>query len=329
MRSFLCATLGIFSLFLASCEKSNHDNNVVSQKYIHKYGYAVSKDEFENRAYPGQIVTLLKNGVTITANYEDGVLHGACTHTFPNSQTTESYYFYNQVTLVKQIFYALTGMPIREEVQLSPTRYSVTTWYKDGTPRSIEEYANAELLEGQYFTVTNDLDNQVIKGQGTRVLRNDDGLLISKEQIEEGALTKKETFYANGSPESIAHYKQGELCGEKRTFNEAGEPVSVRTYEHNQLNGLSTFFKNGVKHVEISYVDGAKSGDETHYLDGVVISKILHWENGKLHGPSKYFVDDIARVEYHYDGNPVSPAKWKELDHLDQIIAQIDPQYKP
>ena len=329
MRSFLYVTLGLFSLIFTGCEKSNHDNHVVSQKYIHKYGYAVSKDEFESRAYPGQVITLLKNGVTITSNYEDGTLHGACTHTFPNSQTTESYYFYNKGTLVKQIFYALTGMPLREEVQISPTRYSVTTWYKDGTPRSIEEYASAELLEGQYFTMTNDLEDQVIKGKGTRVQRNDEGLLMCKEQIEEGSVTKKETFYPNGSPESIASYKNSELYGEKKTFTESGEPLSLRAYEHNQLNGISTFFKNGVRSLEVRYVDGAKSGDETHYLDGVTISKVLHWENGKLHGPSKYFVGDGARVEYYYDGSPVTPAKWKELDHLDQIIAQIDPQYRP
>ena len=329
MRSYLCLLLVSSSFLFIGCEKSNHDNNVVSQKYIHKYGYAVSKDEFESRSYPGQVITLLKNGVTITAGYEDGVLHGACTHTFPNSQTTESYYFYNQGTLVKQIFYALTGMPMREEVQISPTRYSITTWYKDGTPRSIEEYAGAELLEGQYFTLANDLEEQVVKGQGNRVQRDTDGVLLCKEQLEKGSVVKKETFHPNGSPESVANYINNELFGEKKTFTDSGEPVSVRTYEHNQLNGLSTFFKNGLRSVEVTYVDGVKSGDETHYLDGVNISKVIHWENGKMHGPSKYFVDDIARVEYYYDGNPVSPAKWKELDYIDQKIAQIDPQYRP
>lgn len=329
MRSYLCLLLVSSTFLFVGCEKSNHDNHVVSQKYIHKYGYAVSKDEFENRSYPGQVITLLKNGVTITANYEDGVLHGACTHTFPNSQTTESYYFYNHGTLVKQIFYALTGMPVREEVQISPTRYSITTWYKDGTPRSIEEYAGAELLEGQYFTVSNDLEDQVIKGKGTKIQRNDEGVLISKELIEQGSITRKETFHPNGSPESVAHYIHNELYGEKKTFTESGEPLSVRSYQHNQLNGASAFFKNGVKSIEINYIDGVKNGDEVHYLDGVTVSKILHWENGKMHGPCKYFVDDIARVEYYYDGHPVSPAKWKELDHLDQVIAQIDPQYKP
>lgn len=329
MRVCLCLLLSSCSLLFMGCEKSNHDNGVVSQKYIHKYGYAVSKGEFESRAYPGQVITLLKNGVTITANYEDGLLHGACTHTFPNSQVTESYYFYNQGALVKQITYALTGMPVREEVQISPTRYSITNWYNEGTPRSIEEYTGAELLEGQYFTVNNDLENQVVKGEGTRIQRNDEGLLISKELIEKGSIVQKETFHPNGSPESIAHYKQNELHGEKRTFTESGEPVSVRSYTHNQLNGISSFFKNGVKSIDVNYVDGIKSGDETHYLDGVAVSKVLHWENGQMHGPSKYFVDEIVRVEYYYDGSPVSPAKWKELNHVDELVAQIDPRLRP
>ena len=169
MRRFITPLLGSLTLLLASCHKGPQENNVVSQRYIHKYGYAVSKDEFEERKYPGQVITALKTGVTITATYENGVLHGPSTHTFPHSQIVESYFLYNQGNLVKQIFYDVHGMPLREENQLSPTRFSSTKWYNDGTPMSTEEYAAAELVEGQYFNRQNDIEARVEKGRGQRI----------------------------------------------------------------------------------------------------------------------------------------------------------------
>src|SRR3989344_6292707 len=112
MRNSIYLTLGVIALLLASCERKQRENDVVSQRYIHKYGYAVSKDEFEDRKYPGQVVTLLKNGVTVTTTYEDGILHGPCTHTYPHSQTIETYYLYKEGFLTKEVHYDITGMPV-------------------------------------------------------------------------------------------------------------------------------------------------------------------------------------------------------------------------
>jgi len=74
------------NVLLIKCQTSNKDknDNVVSQRYIHKYGYDVSKEEWESTGYPGQVVTTLRNGVTLTSSYENGVLHGPTTYTFPH-----------------------------------------------------------------------------------------------------------------------------------------------------------------------------------------------------------------------------------------------------
>ena len=317
--------LSLLALFVTSCERKPQETDVVSQKYIHKYGYAVSQNEFEANHYPGQVITMLKNGVTITATYENGVLHGPCTHTFPNSQTIESYYLYNDGNLVKQLLYDIAGMPIREEVQLSPSRYTTTLWFKSGSPLCIEEFANQELLEGQYFTTNNDLESQVVKGKGIRVRRDPDGVLLYRDMIEEGLVTQRETLHPSGTPESIAFYQKGKLHGEKRSFTANGEPLAIQEYLHGKLYGKSTFYKNGVRDHEIYYLDGRKNGLEIHYIDGATVSQEILWENDQRHGPAKFYNVDgsIANVEYYYDGKIVSENRWKEYSRLDEVVSQI------
>jgi antitoxin component YwqK of YwqJK toxin-antitoxin module len=325
MRTYIVFSVTALTLFLTSCGKSKSDNDVVSQRYIHKYGYAVSKDEFEGRQYPGQVITLLKNGVTITSAYENGVLHGPCTHTFPHSQTVESYYVYNQGNMVKEVLYDLTGMPVREDVQLSPTRYATTLWYASGTPMCTEEYAGEELLEGQYFTLTNDLEAQIVKGKGERIRRDREGVLLHKDQVDEGYVTLHETFYPSCAPESIAYYHQGKLHGEKKTFTATGEPLAVKEYVGGLLHGKSTLYKNGTRYLETHYLDGMKNGLEIHYIDGETISQEILWENDKRHGPALYYVEGVAQTEYYYDGTLVNEERWNELHQLDELANQISP----
>ena len=323
MRRF-APIVGCLLLCLSSCRNNNNDNNIVSERYTHKYGYAVSKDEFEKRKYPGQVVTVLKSGVTVTSTYEDGLLHGPSTHTHPHSTTVESYYLYNQGNLVKQIFYDVQGMPIREELQLSPTRFAATKWYCDGTPMSTEEFAGAELVEGQYFTRQNDVESRVEKGRGNKIIRDLQGVLQAREEIDQGYVVKRDTFYASGAPESSVAYIRGIIHGEKKSFSENGEPIAVKEYVNGKLHGKTTFYKNGAKAVEVHYLDGLRNGLEIHYIDGTIVSQEILWENDKKHGPSKYYVDGVAQVEYFYDGDKVSEHKWIELSQLDQMIGQID-----
>jgi antitoxin component YwqK of YwqJK toxin-antitoxin module len=321
-----CLVLFLLALIFTGCSRSNQESSVVSQRYVHKYGYAVAKEEFVERQYPGQVITVLKNGVTTTATYENGHLHGPSTHSFPHSQVVEHYFLYTEGSLVKQISYDLNGLPLFEEVHLSPTRRSSTKWYSDGTPLCSEEYAGVELVEGKYFSRLNEIESKVEKGRGLRTIRDIQGLLLSREAIDEGYVTLKQTFYSNGSPESIAQYHRGILHGEKKTFRENGEPIAVKEYIAGKLHGKATFYKNGARSVEIYYLDGQKNGLEIHYGDGDAISQEILWENDKKHGPCKYYVDGIAKVEYFYDGDAVSEYKWNELNHLDQMIGQIEPR---
>lgn len=314
--------IAMASVLFTSCNQ-NKESDVVSQRYIHKYGYALSKEQWESRDYPGQVITTTREGVTVAASYENGVKHGPCTYTYPDSQVIKTYHFYNQGELVKEISYDDKGMPIREEVKLSPSRHTITLWYAEGTPMSIEEYANKELLEGQYFSLNNDVEARVEKGTGLRIRRDQYGILLSKDQFDAGFMTKSEAFYPSGAPESIAHYAAGKLEGEKSLFAPTGEPISCEQYQAGLLHGTSVYFKNGTKSQSISFFQGHKHGPEVHYLDGDAISQEIHWFNDRKHGTTTFYIDGQPQSEWYYDGEQVSQKKFEELHRLDEMISRI------
>lgn len=321
IRSFLLC--GALAVVASSCHKDSSNNQVVSQKYVHKYGYAVSAEEWASKNYPGQVISTLNNGVVVTATYENHELHGPCTYTYPNSHVVEKYVMYNRGAIVKEVLYDVSGMPHKESVELSPTRTSLTYWYSDGAPRSVEEYASGELLEGQYFTVLNEVEARVEKGNGNKVVRDAKGLLLAKEDVSGGFTVKKQTFYASGTPESISYYVGNKLHGEKKTFTASGEPSAVEEWVDGQLHGKSTYFKNGTKYQEVSYLFGKKNGQETFFIDGGAPSHQIGWDNDRKHGPETYFVDGAEKVLWHYSGKEVSKANYDEQIRLDEIVSQV------
>lgn len=315
-------------ILLASCGHDKASDPVVSQKFVHKYGYAVSKEEWDSRNYPGQVVSTLRDGVTVSASYENGVLHGPTTYTFPHSQTVQSYYLYNQGNLVKEIIYDIRGMPQKERTQLSASRYTLTTWYEDGSPLAVEEYNRDELIEGQYMNLSNEAEAWVEKGYGKRVLRDQKGTLLAIESIDQGHIARRETYYPNGSPETVSYYKNDQLTGEVRKFTNTGEPLCIEEWVSGELHGKSTYFKNGSKYLEVSYLSGKKNGIEVHFVDGELVSQEITWENDKRHGPTHYYINDDVRTEWYYNGKIVSKSRFDEEFRLDQIASSVSDEVR-
>jgi antitoxin component YwqK of YwqJK toxin-antitoxin module len=324
MKTKVYLLLASLGLIVCGCKGDKKDDNVVSQRYVHKYGYQVSKEDWETGKYPGQVITTLRNGVTVTATYDGGVLHGPSTHTYPHSQTIEAFYLYNQGNLIKETIYDIKGMPLSETIQLSPTRHTQTLWYTDGSPLCIEEFVGDELLEGQYFSTHNETESRVEKGTGLRVRRDRDGTLLSKDEVESGYMTKSESFYPTGAPESIAYYARNKLSGLQTTFAVNGEPLSSAEWINGQLHGKCTYYKNGAKYLEISYMNDQKNGMETHFLPDGKISQETLWENNKRHGQTVYHINEGENLtEWYYDGKKVSQEEFKDLNRVDEIISQI------
>lgn len=319
MRCCLLAT----SVLLASCNQTQEEVAVISQSFVHKYGYAVSKNEWLSHNYPGQVITTMRDGSTIIETYEDGELHGAKTMTYPHSQTLSLYELYNHGELVKVVSYDEKGLPVEEKNYLSPMRVAVTQWYPDGAPMMVEELASGELLEGQYFNPQNETESRVIKGHGVRVERNRQGVLVAKDEMQAGSVIRKDSYYPSGAILSSATYQNGKLHGQRCQFEPSGEPLSIEEYVNGNLHGLAVYFKNGAKTLEISYMNGMKNGYETHFLDGKEISQRISWEDNKLHGPTYYYIDGAAHTEWYYENKHVSAKKYEELYQLDMMISQI------
>ncbi len=319
----LLALLGLANLLMFGCNKENQDDSVISERYVHKYGYAVTKQDWEEKNYPGQVITDLTNGVTLTTTYENGIKQGPSTQTFPHSQTVQFFCLYNQGNCVKEITYDPAGVPLLEKVKLSPTRSSVTTWYAQGSPMAVEEFVGPELLEGQYYTANNDLECRVEKGVGQAVRRDRNGLLMARELIEGGYAVKKETFYPNGAPQAIAYCYRNNLHGERRTFAQNGEPLAIEEWVNGALHGKSTYFKNGNRYAEVTYRYGEKFGIERHFIDGDIVSQEIMWENDLRHGPTLYFVEGKAEYHWYYAGEAVSKRKYDEMTdmNMDKFIS--------
>jgi len=323
MKRFSPLYIALSGLFVFGCQNSSKDQNenVVSKRYIHKYGYDVSKEEWDGATYPGQVITTLRNGVTVTASYEDGVLHGPTTYTFPHSHTTESLNIYERGNLVKKVTYDIRGIPQKEQVFLSPSHVKTTKWYQKGTPLSVEEYHNNELLEGEYYNEKNETASRVTKGSGVRITRDQHENIIARETIENGFPVLRETFHPHGIPHTVLPLSGGKLHGEKKVFAPTGEPVSIESYKLDVLHGPATYYQNGCRYLEVNYREGLKHGKERHFVDGETVVEETEWMEGQKHGPSVVFFDGMSRTRFYYNNQAVSKEKYRELCEIEENIA--------
>lgn len=333
MRSKMKRCIPIFFSLLGiltfGCH-SNRENNeeVISKRYIHKYGYDVSKEEWESTGYPGQVITSLRNGVTITSAYEDNFLHGPTTHTYPYSQTTETLSVYERGNLVKKTTYNIRGIPQKEEVFLSPSHIRTTRWYGNGTPLSVEEHHNTELLEGEYFNKQNVAEYRVNKGSGTRVIRDQHEQIVAKEVIEYGYPTLRETFHPHGIPHIVTPLSGGKIHGVKKVYAPSGEPISKETYKLNVLDGPATYYQNGCRYLELTFKNGLKKGIERHYIDGETIVEETEWIDGVKHGPSTVYFDGMSKTRYFYNNALVSKENYRDLLQQEENIAIMNDRAK-
>ena len=314
----------LLGLLVSGCSgdsKKSRSDEVVSQRFIHKYGYDVSSQEWQASNYPGQVITTMRNGVTITSTYADGVLNGPTTYTYPHSQTLESLNIFENGELKRKVMYDVKGLPDSEQHFYKPGHVKVTAWYKTGTPRSIEEYADDLLIEGEYFTVQNETEARVERGFGHRMSRNREGFLLSKEKIDEGQVSLRETFHANGTPHIITPYAGGAINGEKRVFAATGEPVSIEYFIEGRLNGIATYFQNGCKYLEVGFKQGLRNGLERYFIDGVKLVEENEWNEGKRHGLSIVYLDGMSKKEWFYNDERVTKHKFDDLCERERTIA--------
>ena len=138
MKTRFLPWIACTGVLLTGCHSNKNNADVVSQQFVHKYGFDVSEQEWEERAQDGQVITMMKNGVRVTRSYENGQLHGNTTYTFPHSPIVEKLLTYDQGTLLKEVVHDAGGIPMREDVYEFDDRAIITQWDEKGSPLAIE-----------------------------------------------------------------------------------------------------------------------------------------------------------------------------------------------
>jgi antitoxin component YwqK of YwqJK toxin-antitoxin module len=311
------------ALLLSGCFSGDTGNPIVSQKYVHKYGFDVSEEEWQQREQEGQIVSMLKNGVKVTASYENGLLNGSTTYTFPHSSVIEKLQVYAQGVLLKELLNDPAGIPISEDVYEFDDRRITTLWDEKGSPLSVEEYDGDLLVEGKYFTPDHELEGQVEAGFGERYKRDRLGALLSRDLIENGTVATRTNFHPNGLIHSISHYQNNQLQGEQKKFTSSGKPLMDLNWNHGVLDGLKITYRDGVKVAEVPYINGQKHGIETHYDDIGNLTAEIEWKNDKKHGLSRFFDSDSTEEEWFYKGAIVTQQRFEILSNRETLVADL------
>lgn len=322
---FLTAFIFVILALCSGCQK-NYDPecdpcpDAVEKTYIHKYGVEVAKNDWAFRGKEGKVVSRLKTGVTASKNYRNGILDGETVYTFPHSNNTERVEIYENGTLVKEVENYTSESP-KSEITYSPHgRTTIQTWYENGTPRSSEEYESNKLITANCYNMNNQVEACINNGDGERVNRDGFGQLDSKDVFAAGNLDTRMTYYPNGASKEIIPYKNGKICGFKKTFNPGGEPCTMEEWENDQQNGITHMYQNGEKFAEVPYVAGIKNGIEQRFRDGKYLVEEISWKNGFKHGPSYTYVGHERSVDWYYQGENVSKAKYEQLKRTGAVI---------
>ncbi len=300
--------LSLVCLALAACSTSNQSRDIVKETYVHKFGVPVAKADWESQGRDGQTIGLRKDGVTVTSNYEQGVLEGDVTYTFPNSKTTQYTETYAKGALVAKKEHYASGAPLNEEqFNRSGKLVKLTRWYEDGTPQATEHYDDALLVYGEYRTPLNVVESKIVDGHGNRIRRSNEGVLLAKEGFYNGQMVERGTYFPNGEPSSIATYQNGVLHGTRLTFLNGGLPNTVEQWNHGKQTGITVAYQNGEKIAEIPYVNGVKHGTEYRFRDGNILAEEITWQNNVQHGERIYHISNKeTRSEWYYQGELVS-----------------------
>lgn len=313
----------IIPILFFSCNRSTTDDTTISKKYYHKYGFEVPKQEWENRKEDGKIVTRKEDGITITQSYENGVLSGPTTYSYPHTSTTQKKLVYDQGTLLKEIIYDQNEIPIRESDYEFEGQVIKTCWNTTGVPLSVEEFKGNLLIEGKYFDEDNNLEATVTDGTGIKLKKDRSNTLLHKETLEKGKTLSKICYYSDGTIQSETTYLNDQPHGLQKKFTESGKPLAFINWRQGTLDGLKVHYRNGNVIHEIPYKNGNKHGLEKQFAaSGNQISEIP-WIHGKKHGSARVFTEDNSNIAWFYDGKAVTRNQFESYEKRASLVADI------
>ena len=104
---------------------------------------------------------------------------------------------------------------------------------------------------------------------------------ISEQNIENTEL--KMSYYQNGNIEYESEYKNGNLHGVTKYWDESENLISEATYSNGKLHGLWTsYFSGGSVKSKINYYYGQKHGNEELFYDNGQLQSLTEYKEGEV-----------------------------------------------
>ena len=302
-RSFIfLSLLGAF----ASCQSNRECSDEVVCETVHRYGVVLEPQDWSARGQYGCVVSMRKDGVTASRNYDAGILHGECTYTFPYRDVVEKKEIYDRGILMQDCSHYPSGIPQRQTVYGNPGCQAITAWYESGAPMCREVIENKNLTSAEYYNEGQEVESSVVDGNGLRTRRDGHGQLMSVDTIQGGQMVLSTTYHPNGIPATLTPYVGGQIEGERRTYLPGGEPATVEIWRDNVQHGETVVFEHGEKRAEIPYVNGYPHGTSRRYREnGQTLVQEENWVQGEKHGPSYSYVGNKTQTDWHFRNRPV------------------------
>ncbi|MFI0435253.1 MAG: toxin-antitoxin system YwqK family antitoxin [Parachlamydiaceae bacterium] len=291
---------------LTSCQTRQCSDEVVCET-VHRYGVALEPEDWSARGRSGQVLSMRKDGVEVVRNYDNGILHGECTYTFPHRDFIQKKEIYDQGCLKEEQLHYTSGLPQQQTVYEENGCQSVTIWYESGAPHAHEKFENGRLIEAKYYSIDQDIDSEVENGQGLSTRRDGQGQLQSVDTIQNGEKVLSTTYHSNGAPAVVTPYVNNMIEGERKTYLPGGEPATIEKWSGNAQNGILQEFEHGELRAEIPFVNDRKHGIERRYRDdGKTLAQEVTWVQGQKHGPTYSYIGNTTKTDWYFRNREVA-----------------------
>ena len=112
---------------------------------------------------------------------------------------------------------------------------------------------------------------------------------------------RTERFYADGTPATLATYRQGHRDGAARTWWADGTPRSEATYRDGVVQGtVREWYASGAPYKELRLVDGQEQGLQRAWRENGALYANYHARDGRTYGLRRatlcYELDDESLV---------------------------------
>lgn len=295
----------ILLVSLASCQTGRDPSDEVVCETVHRYGVPLDPQDWSERGQNGQVISMRNDGVAVTRSYDEGVVHGDCTYTFPHRDVVQKREVYHQGVLQQENFHYSNGLPERQVAHEAPQKKVVTAWYESGSPKALEEHINGSLIRGEYYNANHQLESRVDDSSGSRINRDGQGQLVALDEIENGQVKKNTTYHPDGTPAAMTPYVQNTVEGERRTYFPGGEPATIEQWSNNRQHGPTAVYEQGEKRADVPYKNGLKNGIEKRYRSDQTVAQEINWVQGKQHGPAYTYIGNTKQTTWYYKGKSV------------------------